>query len=308
LQSVAQSNERNRWAIITPSYHGDFARCKLLCQSMDAFVTGPWHHYIIVETVDLELFKPLQGPHRTILEMEAILPKWIYHLTRFKIINNRSVWFSFRTGFMIGWQIQQLVKLEMAFQLQEEGLLYCDSDVFFIRPFEISELSSNGKFRYFRSANLLSREFAPHPIYMVTSAKQLGLGKDPFPSRSYVNNLVTWHAPTVRALCAHVENQSGRDWKVTLGRSYTLSEYTLYGLFADRILEDSSHLAPTSTELCRTIWRGKDLPTIQLKDLLSAVPLPQVAVGFQSFIGVSIDELSAQLERAIEHHDTRNTV
>ena len=92
----------NGWGVITPSYRGDFERCRLLCQSMDTFVTGIWHHYIIVEADDLALFKSLSGPRRTILEMEALLQPSFHHLTRIPIINNRSLWFSWGTRFMLG--------------------------------------------------------------------------------------------------------------------------------------------------------------------------------------------------------------
>lgn len=301
IASEAQ-NANGGWAVITPSYRGDFERCNLLCQSLDAFVSGPWHHYIIVETVDLELFAPLQGPRRTILEMEALLPEWIHHLTRFKIINNRSIWFSFRTGPMIGWQVQQLVKLEMAYRLPEQGLLYCDSDVFFIKPFDVSQLSKNGKYRFFRTANPMTRDEAPHPSYMITSSKQLGLGKDPFPSRTYVDNLVTWHAPTVRLLCEHVAKVSGKHWMVTLGRSYTLSEYTLYGIFVDRVLKDPSHIEPVNTALCKTIWRGREMNNMALGDYIGNMVGDEVAVGVQSFVGLSLAELNEQLQQAIQLH------
>jgi Family of unknown function (DUF6492) len=297
---VLVQNQDPQWAVVTPSYRGDFERCRLLCQSMDAFVTGDWHHYVIVEKSDLLLFKTLRGPKRSLIEMESLLPFWMHHLTSLSFINNRSIWFSFRTGFMIGWQIQQLVKMEMAFRVKEAGLLYCDSDVFFVRNFDVSQLTNNGRFRFFRTDTQFMRELSPNPTYMVAAAKQLGLGKDPFPCPSYIDNMITWHSPTVRALCEHIEVSSGKNWKAALGRRYIISEYSLYGLYVDRIIGDNSALYPTNESICKTAWHGETMSTDQLNEYCSNLYPSQYAVGFQSFLGFSVEDLSLQLQRAIK--------
>jgi hypothetical protein len=297
--TVAHKTENNSWAIITPSYRGDFERCRLLCQSMDAFVTGEWHHYIIVETVDLALFKPLAGPRRTILEMEALLPRTFHHVTRIPIINNRSLWFSWGTRFMLGWHVQQLVKMEMAFQVQEDGLLYCDSDVFFVRPFDVAQLAENGQFRFYRTADSFQESDITNPRFSVASARHLGLKGKPFPCPTYVDNLVTWHRPTAQALCAHISQVSGRDWKVALGRDVIISEYTLYGLFAERILQDRSHLKTSHDILCKTVWHRGVVNDAELDDFCDSVTGPVVAIGVQSFTGIATDRLGQQLNRAL---------
>jgi Family of unknown function (DUF6492) len=289
------------WAVITPSYKGDFERCRILCQSMDAFLTGAWHHYIVVEKVDYEVFSALSNERRTIIEMESILPRSFYHLARIPFVNSRSLWFSFKTGFMIGWQVQQLIKLQMAFEVKEEGLLYCDSDVFFVRPFDVSLLVNDGQFYFYSTEHCFPREQAPNPTYIEASFKQLGLGENPFPSPSYVENIVAWHAPTVKLLCDHIEHVSGRDWRVALGRNFILSEYSLYGLFVDRVLEQKSHLKLSRHSFCKTAWSVSDIEGTALTEFCDTLTSPQVAVGFQSFLGVKVSDLALQLQRAIEN-------
>ncbi len=290
----------NSWAVITPSYRGDYERCRLLCESMDAFVGGIWHHYIIVETVDLKLFGPLTSPRRTILEMEALLPSSFHHLARIPIINNRSVWFSWRTGFMVGWHVQQIVKLEMAFQVKEKGLLYCDSDVFFMRPFDIGSLSKGGQFRFYRTEESYEENVIPYPRYISYSARQLGISGKPFPSPTYVDNLVPWHSPTVKALCGHIAEVSGRDWKSALGRDIFISEYSLYGLFVERILKDRSHLKTNHDILCKTIWNRGAVDDKALDEFCSDLNDTIVAVGVQSFAGIAVERLERQLKRALQ--------
>ena len=290
------------WAIITPSYHGDFERCRILCQSVDAFLAGDWHHYIIVESPDYPLFKALETSRRTVIEMESILPAWLHHLASPSLFNKRSLWFGFRTGFMIGWQVQQLVKMQMAFNVSRAGLLFCDSDVFFIRPFDVASLSQDGKFRFYRTESQFARENAPNRSYVTSAARRLGLGSNPFPCPSYVDNIVAWHCNTAQALCRHIEDISEQNWMVALGKRYIISEYSLYGLFVDRLLADRSHLQETGNSLCKTVWRGNALRGAELSNFCDTLDSGQVAVGFQSFVGVNTDELSLQLQRAIDRN------
>lgn len=288
------------WALVTPSYKGDYARCRILCDSIDAFVSGDWHHYIIVEKADLGLFKTLASERRTILQMETLLPSSFYHLARIPFVNSRSLWFSPRTGFMIGWQVQQLIKLQVAFELKEPGLLYCDSDVFFVRPFSVAALVQDEQFNFYTTMHSFARNQAPNPTYTEAAAKQLGLAGDPFPSPGYVENIVAWHGPTVKALCAHIERVAQRDWRVALGRKLILSEYTLYGLFVDRVLPNNTHLRHSGDSFCKTAWSSADLGNGGLDAFCDTLTPPQVAVGFQSFLGIKESDLALQLQRAIK--------
>ncbi|MEP6828521.1 MAG: DUF6492 family protein, partial [Aestuariivirga sp.] len=245
------------------------------------------------------LFKPLSGPRRTILEMETLLPRSFHHLMRIPIINNRSLWFSWGTRFMLGWHVQQLVKIEMAFHVSEQGLLYCDSDVFFVRPFDVASLNSNGRFRFFSSPDKYKEANISNAKYVIASGKQLGIKENLFPSSAYVENLVTWHRSTVQALCTHIENVSGRSWQLALGRNVIISEYTLYGLFVDHILEDRSHLAYHHQTLCKTVWHREAMDDAALDAFCADVQDPFVALGVQSFAGIAVERLEAQLQKAI---------
>jgi Family of unknown function (DUF6492) len=286
------------WAVITPSYRGDFERCQLLCESMDAFVTGPWHHYIIVDRIDFELFKPMQGARRTVLVVEDILPPWLQQIKFLRFFIKRSVYFNAPFGFNGGWQIQQLVKLAMAFHLREIGLLYCDSDVFFLKPFDVSTLVTQGKFRFFRSDEIIEKRVRDYSTFLVASSKQLGLGKNPFPGRVYVENLVPWHAQTARNMCTYIAKISGRDWRKEIGSRWVLSEYTLYGLFVERIMKDKSIFFETGQKLCRTAWTKDNLVEVNLDQICDGLSESEVAVGFQSFLGVNVSDLRVQLNRA----------
>ena len=300
------------WAIITPSYTPDFGRCKLLCQSIDAFVSGDWHHYIIVSSDDLALFATLAGPKRSIVAKETMVPKGLMHLPRFSRLANSlvrfvsfSLWFSWATGFMVGWQVQQIIKIEMARRVKETGILCCDSDVFFVRPFKLKSLVRDGRLRFYRGRELSNEKgvFAEkeqsYPRFILSSAKLLGLKGNPFPSPWYVDQLIVWHRPTVEAMCNHIARITGEDWKRAAARWYNLSEYSLYGLFVDRIMANNRHLETTSVKLCKTIWYKATMNEAKFTEFCTDLDATEVAVCVQSFAGFVVTRLEAQFELAL---------
>ncbi|MEO6607483.1 MAG: DUF6492 family protein [Aestuariivirga sp.] len=289
------------WAIVTPSYSGDFDLCRLLCDSMDKFVVGPWHHYIIVERVDLKLFKPLAGLNRTILIIEDILPKWIHHIWQMPFSRRRSLWWSWKTGFMVGWHIQQLVKMQMAFVLKQDGLILCDSDMFFVKPFDVTKLHGEKGFRFYRTDDEMSEADISNPKFTLSALRQLGLPTNGFPARTYVDSLVVWRAETVRGMCEHIAKISGRDWRAKLGRDVFLSEYTLYGLYVDRVA-GLSGFDPTSMHLCRTQWQKDGDKPVEVDAFVTHLPEPVVAVAFQSFLNLDHHRLRLVFDRAVINH------
>ena len=289
---------KTKWAVVTPSYSVDYERCKLLCRSMDEFVEGDWHHYIFVATADLPLFRGLSSPRRSVLDTKSVLPPWIHRTGSIPGPYRRSIWFSFRTGFVSGWRIQQIVKMNITAVSGSEGFIFCDSDMFFAKPFDVSSLSNGGRIRFFRTHLYESEADFPNSIYLKTAAKLLGLQGGIFPARDYVDNLVTWGRPMLLALRDQLEKVSGRDWISTLmpGGNVIISEYSLYGLFADRIAEDTSSLEPTSSSLCRTAWHPGDWSDAALANHIESMLPCEVAVGFQSFLEIDVKRLERLFE------------
>ena len=270
---------------------------------MDAFLSGPWHHYILVERTDFAAFKSLAGPRRSILQIESLLPRWIIRISRMPFLSHRSLWLSLKSGPMIGWQIQQLLKLGMAFNLQEPGMILCDSDMFFVKPSDVEQWTENERIRFYKSWKKYTLAESPNPNYTLAALKKLNLDQSIFPCPSYIDNAVTWHAGTVRQMCTSIENASGRDWRVVLSRQMMISEYTLYGLFADNLLADKSCLSETSQSLCKTLWHKRPLSDAELADFCETTLPHEVALGFQSFLGVEIGRLNSQFERAIKRFE-----
>ncbi|MEO6607220.1 MAG: DUF6492 family protein, partial [Aestuariivirga sp.] len=93
---------------------------------MDAFLQGAWHHYIVVDPVDLPLFAPLARPQRSIINKADILPKGMRYLGKVPLMRLGRLWWSRRHGLIFGWQMQQFVKILMASHIEENAMMFCD--------------------------------------------------------------------------------------------------------------------------------------------------------------------------------------
>ena len=90
-------------ALITPSHAADFEHCRLLCDSIDRFVADQPQHYILVDNDDFDMFLPLAGERRHIINELDILPSWLKSARQGFSPSSRKVWFSTRTWPMRGW-------------------------------------------------------------------------------------------------------------------------------------------------------------------------------------------------------------
>ena len=125
-------------ALMTPTYRGDLERFELLCESIDRFVSGYERHYVIVNDDDLPFFARFETSRRTVLPSSPFLPPWLRALPPFVSRKGRRTWWSFRSGPLHGWHIQQLLKISGILQLPHQRFCIVDSDNVFFRPFDVA--------------------------------------------------------------------------------------------------------------------------------------------------------------------------
>lgn len=292
------------FALATPSYRGDIERCRLLCASIDRFVTGHAVHYLLVEDRDVALFRELEGPRRRILPESQLLPGWLRSRPDPLSFGKRRLW----TGVQAlsrgipplrGWHAQQLRKFAVAKAAAEDVILFADSDMLFVRPFDVTSLSDEGAIRLYRKPDAITADMARHIPWCTHASALLGLDPPSFPSPDYINNLVSWRRDHVLALLDHVESVSGRDWVSAIARERQFSEYVIYGYFVERVLglEAAGHW-PDARELCKVYWFSEDVAGMDRLASFEEVLEPwQVAVGIQSFIGQPLDRIRALFEQ-----------
>jgi hypothetical protein len=289
-------------AIATPSYAGDYERCRLLCASIDRFVSGQAMHYLLVEDRDLPLFRTLAGPTRRVICESELLPGWLKSWPDPLSLGRRRVWSgpgALRRGVppLRGWHAQQLRKLALPLICDEDVVLFADSDMMFLRPFDLRSIEAGGLTRLYVKPDGITAGMADHAAWCGNAAKLLGLPAPTLPGRDYINNLVSWRRANVRALVRHIERQSGRDWVSAVATQRQFSEYMIYGYFAEEVLglEAAGH-RPDSLELCKVYWGGDTAELATLRSFEEVLEAGQVAVGVQSFIGQPVERLHALFE------------
>lgn len=292
-----------RFAIITPSYRGDIERCRLLCASVDAFVSDLSAHYLLVEDRDVTMFRPLAGPRRVIVAESELFPSWLKSLPDPLNLGRRRVWtgpgaIARGLGPLRGWHTQQLRKLAAPMLVPEEVLLYADSDVIFLKPYALSRQVTPAGTRLYRLPKAISAGMSEHVDWLIRAAGSLRLPTPQRPADDYINNLVTWRADQARAMLAHVEGASGRHWIELTASARGFSEWLLYGLYVDRVAGPASGHVATARPLARTYWGQGDVMRAPLTPEGVTLAEDQVAIGVQSFIDVSTEQLWALFRAA----------
>lgn len=290
-------------AIATPSYAGDFERCRLLCASIDRYVTGHSAHYLLVEDRDRGLFAALEGPRRHVVSESELFPEWLRAWPDPLSFGRRRVWTGFgalRRGLppLRGWHAQQLRKFAFPLQNRDDAVLFADSDMIFLRPFDAGSLARDGKLRLYRKPDGIRREMARHAEWCAVAARLLDLPAPAFPSADYINNMVSWRRDALAGMMERIEAATGRPWLEAIAANRQFSEYMLYGYYVERVLglTEAGHWADP-TELCKVYWFPEDIGGIAtLRSFEEVLEPGQVAVGVQSFIGQPVARLKALFE------------
>lgn len=278
-------------AIVTASYAPDFERCRLLCETVDRHVTGMAHHYILTEHRDVALFRQLEGSRRSVVDERDLLPRWLRVIDDPLSGFRRRVWLSLKTQPLRGWHVQQLRRIAIAGQVKEDVLVFCDSDVAFLKPFDANAFWREGKVRLFRRDGVLSNDgHDEHRIWSRNAGAALGIDPANRSSHDYISTLIAWRRETVNAMCGRIEKVHGRDWVGVVGSARQFSECMIYGRYVDDVLQGAGHFHG-SEEFCHVHWNGEPLSDGEFRRFVDTMAPEQVAIGMQSFIGTDIGRI-----------------
>jgi Family of unknown function (DUF6492) len=290
----SNSAQEATWAVITPSYDLDFERCKLLCRSMDQFLSGPWQHYIIVDPVDVPLFQPLSGPRRHVINKKDILPRGFIYGGKIPFMRLGRFWLSPRHGAVLGWQMQQLVKLLMANFIDEDALAFFDSDLLLLRPFDLRSLSRGKAIRLCLKEDPKTSQ----NLDIAASIKILGLNLSDLTKFWGDDQIVTWHRETVLALQNFIAAKYHQPWHQAAGWKIHISEYHLYSLFVTDVQRQNPNHFIDNTIYCKGLWSKEDAAKTDILAFCKDLHPPQFVVCVQSLIGADMNILNAAFEAA----------
>jgi Family of unknown function (DUF6492) len=295
----ANSTERSdrSFAVVTPTFVPDLARCELLAESMDRKVPDV-PHYLVVDRRDRAAFSHLQRGRRRIIESEEILGKWIKRLP-----GRKGYWLSLKAPPVRGWILQQILKIGAIDVIDERTIVFCDSDTAFFRSFHRDDLLVDGKI------GLLDVDFINEGVRRWTAAARrlLGLAAHDGGYRSHVGNMICWNRETVNAMRRRIEISTGLHWQVALARTLSFSEYMIYGVFVREALGyDHVDHAPSTVPLVKPSW-GASLATDAAIDAFFAdFDARTVAVMIHSKDGIDVSRYRHHLERLWDMVDKRS--
>lgn len=279
----------NSVLLFTPSYTPDFERCRLLCESIDRFVTGHVRHVIAVNSEEMQLFETLAGPKRHIVNTNVFLPQWLRPLPFGLKIKGRKFWWSLRTPPVRGWHLQQLVKFGGAAAGPEDVSVILDSDTVFVRPVDIAAVVGMTPTPHIRLPDGITADLAAHPKWLASTHRLLHLPQPKLPATDYIANVIPWRRDTVRSLLARIEANTKTDWQTAILRERAFSEYLLYGYHVASTPDEAARHAPQSHSFAQEYWGDDALDAAGLGRQLKQLGDQCFAISVHSHSGTSLD-------------------
>jgi hypothetical protein len=263
--------------LITPSYWRDFEQCRLLCDTVDTYVTGYDRHLIVVAPEDLALFSSLAGPRREIVNADDVVPVRLWSPpVRWR--GRRYFWGAGLAAPVYGWHLQQVRKIGITLAQDAERAMHLDSDVCFIRPYDVGPLAE-GPLPLACAPGAIDERLPRHVHWHANAYRALGLTPPPLPGDDFISPMVVWERASVAAMVARI----GADWPTRLLRLREFSEYLLYGaaVTTDPALMARHRLVPAAP--CKVYWDGPALDRAGLEGFMAGMDPAQVAIMLQSF-------------------------
>jgi hypothetical protein len=288
-------------ALLTPSHAKDLERFALLCESVDACLSGYTRHYVIVNDDDVPLFAKYRSEKRVIVPVSRYLPKWLWAVPAGLLRSRRRVWLSLLSRPVHGWHVQQIAKIAGVLAAPEARMCIIDSDNVFFRKFDIGRYAGADKSPLYVDRNAIRSDAPFHSLWLRNCDALLGLRDTSFPADDFVGNVLVWDKATVRGMTEAIRSATGKSWELALCRKRPFSEYLLYGRF---VASSSAHLGAheiVERSLALAHWDENRLDRSSIEAMmLDALP-EQVALCIQSYSGTSIRDIRGVLSAAIEH-------
>jgi Family of unknown function (DUF6492) len=288
-------------ALLTPSHSKDIERFALLCESIDACLTGYTRHHVIVNDDDMPLFAKYQTEKRVVVPVSRYLPKWLWAMPKALVPSKRRVWVSLLSKPVHGWHVQQIAKIAGVLAAPEQRVCIIDSDNFFFRKFDIGRYAGAERSPLYVDRGAIRADSPFHALWLRNCDAMLGLPETKFPADDFVGNVLVWDKATVRAMTEQIRSATGKSWQLAMCRKRPFSEYLLYGRF---VASSPAHLAAhqiVQHSLALAHWDENRLDQSSIAAMLQDASPDQVALCIQSYSGTSIRDIRGVLSATFEH-------
>ncbi|GLW08796.1 hypothetical protein Misp01_39260 [Microtetraspora sp. NBRC 13810] len=244
-------------AVITPTHGPDAELFAELHRSVLEHTSDDTVHHVIISPVWRKVFQRYAGPRCRVWTYPELLPGSYLRLgPRGPWVDARRPWPPVR-----GWVMQQTLKLALTARMDADAVLIADSDVVLVRPVRMERFMSGGRPRLFREPKGVTPDMDRHVLWHRVSRDMLGLPPAPPPPLTdYVTPLNFWDPAVARALQDKVAEIAGRPWLDAFNARLHISEFMLYGVFADEVLPAAERPASDNT-LSHNNWQRSPLST-----------------------------------------------
>jgi Family of unknown function (DUF6492) len=256
------------YALVTPSFSLDAERCRVLVESVGRWVAPGVRHYLVVDRRDVPLFNSMRSSRTEVLVVEDIAPRWLIRVPAI-----RRFWLSLRSLPVRNWIMQQIVKLSIPTIVREDVLLYTDSDVFFVAPYDPHAFERDGKVPLFVETGqrgLIRFNDEWHRV----AAELLGLEPQSSYDTNYIGNVIPWRRAAAVALLQRISEVAGRAWQLAVTRRSAFAEYIVYGMFSQYVLGPDAGLWEDAVLRTLCYWPRAPLDVAGLEKLKGGL-LPQ---------------------------------
>jgi hypothetical protein len=252
----------------------------------------------VVDRGDLPAFRHLRNHRTNVVAKEEILPLWVHRLDTLRIGLRSNVWLQARGRPIRGWLLQQLVKLAIAERLSADVIVHADSDVVLLRPFTVSSVvDAEGRVRLYAAADHVDESLPDHVRWHRSAERLLGIESAPLPAQDFISSLVPWRRENAVALLDRVQETTGRHWLRALAAAGDVSEYTLYGRFAEDVLGPKGAQYVSPSPLCADYYKRAPLTLPELTAFLERVDDEAIAVSLTAKAGMKPEHYADVLER-----------
>jgi len=264
--------QMNDLAVLTPSFRDDASLFADLHASVLANTAPSVVHHVVVPPSDAHLFRQYEGSRCQIWTHRDLLPRYCFSVPRAAglTLNLRRPWPPVR-----GWVTQQIMKMAGTAAIEARAVVIMDSDAVLLREMRLDRLLQDGRLWYFRRDRAVTSRMQRHLTWDKVARRMLGVaGRVAVPAPDYVSPIAVWDPAIVRALIEHLADGAGRNWVDVVSGELHVSEFVLYGIFAEHVLGD---MPAFDGPLCHNYYERVPLSRTQAR--LFADEMPEQALG-----------------------------
>jgi hypothetical protein len=290
-------------AVITPTFRGDAEIFGDLHRSVLRYTPETTVHHVVVAPRDRRLFARYAGPRCRLWTTSEVLPARYLHTRLGRLetfVNLRRPWPPVR-----GWISQQAIKIAMTARLHAPVALLADSDVVLVRPVQAERFVKEGGVILYRDTNGVTADMDRHVLWHRVSRAVLGLPKAPHPPLpDYVSPFSVWDPAVIRAMQSRIAEVAGRDWLDVFCGQLHISEFILYGVFADSRLPGAPPAPPPAdTTICHNYWDRTPLSRAGALAFADQLKPEAVAMMISAKSGTPADVRRVAIDRCAEIAD-----